>query len=40
MKVKGYKYVKVAYFCVDNLEENKSNEYTRFFERAKEMDSE
>lgn len=39
MKGKDYRFVRVAYFSADNLEENKSNEHNRFFERTKEMDS-
>lgn len=34
MKSKNYRFVKVAYFSADNLEENKSNEHNRFFKRT------
>lgn len=39
MKSKNYRFVKVAYFSADNLEENKSNEHNRFFKRTEKMDS-
>lgn len=39
MKNKVFKFVMVAYFFADNLEEKKSNEHNRFFERTEKKDS-
>ena len=35
MKSKNYRFVKVAYFSADHLEENKSNEHNRFLKEQK-----